>query len=273
MAGYKNGKIEVRSDVNGELIWKSNICNPVAKLLSHDLRMDGTNQILAISTEGNVHGYLLAEKDISESSSGVFSHAISKLAQRRHTVAADLERIQRQFKEQQNIDIDNQQYIPKQTTVDLEISINPDFEKGLMNMHINISSGVIRSIIIIGDNIIPDFEQDTIQSIYCIHLTESTKSKIIPLKLIKNRETEIKIKVLVGTSIGIKYLEVIEKDYIFPSFSMFALVQKDEDAVKPEGYIKFLINERVNRVAMWIGNNFLISEQNKNYLKKKSKIL
>lgn len=40
--GWSNGRVEVRNDVTGEILYKMSLNSPIAKILQGDYRMDGT---------------------------------------------------------------------------------------------------------------------------------------------------------------------------------------------------------------------------------------
>lgn len=80
--------------------------------------------------------------------------------------------------------------------------------------------------------------------------TESITATFAPEKDVS---TELHIQALVGHKMS-DYYHVFELDFKLPKFSMYVPVkdfQKD-----PESSVRFTINERVNRVAMWMQNSF-----------------
>jgi len=57
IVGWSNGRVEVRNYVSGEVLYKTTLNASVAKILKGDYRMDGTQQIIVVTTDGYVRGY------------------------------------------------------------------------------------------------------------------------------------------------------------------------------------------------------------------------
>eukprot|EP00727_Mastigamoeba_balamuthi_P010083 m51a1_g5698 putative bardet-biedl syndrome 2 protein homolog (629) ;mRNA; f:1021607-1024075 len=56
ISGWSNGKLEVRND-NGDLIFKDHFTAPVSAVVTADYRMDGKQELIVCSLEGEVKGY------------------------------------------------------------------------------------------------------------------------------------------------------------------------------------------------------------------------
>ena len=52
---------------------------------------------------------------------------------------------------------------------------------------------------------------------------------------------------------------MIEQTRTLPTFSMFAKIASSE-ALTPKGFVTFTINERIQRIVIWINNNFILSD-------------
>jgi len=63
IAGWSNGRLEVRHDETGDLIYKDRLGSSFAKLCTADYRMDGKEQVMAVSIDGEVRGYLPVEAE------------------------------------------------------------------------------------------------------------------------------------------------------------------------------------------------------------------
>ena len=55
--GYENGKLEVRSDLNGSIIYKSMLPHALAQLIYADYRLDSKGQVICCTVEGGVLGF------------------------------------------------------------------------------------------------------------------------------------------------------------------------------------------------------------------------
>ena len=57
VSGWSHGRLEVRAQQTGELVYKDKFAAPVAAVLSGDLRGEGTVQLIACGADGEVRGY------------------------------------------------------------------------------------------------------------------------------------------------------------------------------------------------------------------------
>merc|ERR1719171_964953 len=58
IAGWENGKVEVRNEKSGEVMFKDYFQAPVAALVHADYRLDGRNTLMCVTSEGDVRGWL-----------------------------------------------------------------------------------------------------------------------------------------------------------------------------------------------------------------------
>ncbi|KAL7693350.1 putative bardet-Biedl syndrome 2 protein [Plasmopara halstedii] len=58
--GWSNGKLESRKILNGEAVYKEMFTSPVAALVTADYRMDGKDEIICCSADGEIRGYFTA---------------------------------------------------------------------------------------------------------------------------------------------------------------------------------------------------------------------
>lgn len=70
---------------------------------------------------------------------------------------------------------------------------------------------------------------------------------------------DLHIKALVGSRSSAQY-HVFELTRQLPRFSMFCLVPKLPPELMPAGRVQFTVQERPQRIAMWINTNFLLEE-------------
>lgn len=50
--GFENGRLEVRDDIAGAMIFKKNFTAPIAKLIYADFRMQNSMQVICCTTDG-----------------------------------------------------------------------------------------------------------------------------------------------------------------------------------------------------------------------------
>ena len=62
VSGWSHGRLEVRNQQTGELVYKDKFSAPIAAVLSGDLRGEGAVQLIACGTDGEVRGYAAVDE-------------------------------------------------------------------------------------------------------------------------------------------------------------------------------------------------------------------
>lgn len=148
--------------------------------------------------------------------------------------------------------LDNNGVIPANTR--LQLAISTDDEKTNKNdIEVFISTNndtVIRAVIVFAEGI---FKGET-------HVVFPPQDKLspeltVPLCPPKDHAVDIHIKALIGYPKSDQY-HVFEITRQLPKFAMYSVVDKCDK--EPESYVEFKINERIQRICMWINQNFLL---------------
>ena len=56
VTGWNSGKLEVRNEASGEVVYRDNFTGPVSALLAADYRKDGGEDMICCSLDGEVRG-------------------------------------------------------------------------------------------------------------------------------------------------------------------------------------------------------------------------
>jgi len=123
--GWSNGRVEVRSEASGEVLYKTTLDHPIAKILKGDLRMDDTLQIIAITVDGQVRGYSFDYnmRGISEKSAAVVqTTASTSNTKQLDSLYNDLVKKKNELLMEMNLLTENKKVKPKTST---EASIVP----------------------------------------------------------------------------------------------------------------------------------------------------
>uniref|UniRef100_A0A674APA2 Bardet-Biedl syndrome 2 protein homolog n=1 Tax=Salmo trutta TaxID=8032 RepID=A0A674APA2_SALTR len=260
ITGWSNGKIDARSDRTGEVIFKDNFSSSVAGVVEGDYRMDGQIQLICTSVEGEVRGYLPASKEMKGNlmDSSVEQDLIRELSQRRQNLLLELRNYEENAKAVPGASERDTQMgvIPANTQLQTVLSVRAATESQRSHIELSISTPnetIIRAVLIFAEGI---FEGES----HVVHpsaqnLCGSIRVPIIPPKDIP---VDLHIKAFVGGKSSSQF-HVFEITRQLPRFSMYDL-NVEPEAPQPTGKVTFTINDRPQRVVMWLNQNFLLLE-------------
>eukprot|EP00668_Euglena_longa_P011771 GGOE01014188.1.p1 GENE.GGOE01014188.1~~GGOE01014188.1.p1 ORF type:complete len:718 (-),score=178.66 GGOE01014188.1:160-2313(-) len=256
ISGWQNGKFEVRSDRNGEVIFKDAFNSAVAAIVVADYRMDGREEVICCAYSGDVRGYLPSNSEAKvvdgagDATAQVSDETLKILLQQKQDLNFQIQKYEENIEKSRKGEQDTA-LISQSTKV--HCHLRPNSGKGCVELVINANNNtVIKAAIITAEFL---FGSNESCMVYAADPTESITATFAPEKDVS---TELHIQALVGHKMS-EYYHVFELDFKLPKFSMYVPVkdfQKD-----PESTVKFTINERVNRVAMWMQNSFNLGQK------------
>ncbi|XP_041745922.1 Bardet-Biedl syndrome 2 protein homolog isoform X2 [Coregonus clupeaformis] len=261
ITGWSNGKIDARSDRTGEVIFKDNFSSSVAGVVEGDYRMDGQIQLICTSVEGEVRGYLPASKEMKGNlmDSSLEQDLIRELSQRRQNLLLELRNYEENAKQAVPgaSERDTQMgVIPANTQLQTALSVRAATESQRSHIELSISTPnetIIRAVLIFAEGI---FEGES----HVVHPNAQNLSGSIHVPIIppKDIPVDLHIKAFVGGKSSSQF-HVFEITRQLPRFSMYDL-NVDPEAPQPTGKVTFTINDRPQRVVMWLNQNFLLLE-------------
>ncbi|PRP83109.1 Bardet-Biedl syndrome 2 protein [Planoprotostelium fungivorum] len=122
-------------------------------------------------------------------------------------------------------------------------------------LSIQTSPGVfIRCVSVFGEQI---FEEEAIM----IHPKTPTEYVEVVINPKRNASAQLFIKTIVGTKYSVDHFHVFEEAMSFPRFALYAPVTTvaNYEIIEPSGYVVCHIADRVNRILLWVNENFLIN--------------
>ncbi|XP_052438963.1 Bardet-Biedl syndrome 2 protein homolog [Carassius gibelio] len=260
ITGWSNGKIDARSDRTGEVIFKDNFSSSVAGVVEGDYRMDGQIQLICTSVEGEVRGYLPASKEMKGNlmDASVEQDLIRELSQRKQNLMLELRNYEENAKALPGVSEGESKMgvIPANTQLQTALSVRRATESQRAHIELNISTPnetIIRAVLIFAEGI---FEGES----HVVHPSAQNLSGCVRVPIIppKDIPVDLHIKAFVGGKTSTQF-HVFEITRQLPRFSMYDL-NVDPSAVQPTGKVTFSINDRPQRVVMWLNQNFLLAE-------------
>ncbi|XP_026143182.1 BBSome complex member BBS2 [Carassius auratus] len=260
ITGWSNGKIDARSDRTGEVIFKDNFSSSVAGVVEGDYRMDGQIQLICTSVEGEVRGYLPASKEMKGNlmDASVEQDLIRELSQRKQNLMLELRNYEENAKALPGVSEGESKMgvIPANTQLQTALSVRRATESQRAHIELNISTPnetIIRAVLIFAEGI---FEGES----HVVHPSAQNLSGCVRVPIIppKDIPVDLHIKAFVGGKTSTQF-HVFEITRQLPRFSMYDL-NVDPSAIQPTGKVTFSINDRPQRVVMWLNQNFLLAE-------------
>mmetsp|Transcript_64858 Transcript_64858/g.169793 ORF Transcript_64858/g.169793 Transcript_64858/m.169793 type:complete len:717 (+) Transcript_64858:47-2197(+) len=263
IAGWENGKVEVRNEKTGEVIAKDYFQAPIAELLHADYRLDGRSTLMCLTTEGDVRGWLPSAtgsdstgKSLASAAEVKDTEAYRELLAKKQELAQELKSFQEQQKQFKEGGKDSGQgIIPTDTK--LNISLKSNKVQGTVELHLMTSNySVIRAVVIFAEHL---FDGEACM----LHPIPPSNNVIVQIAPAKDVQTTMYIKAMAGHSSNSVQYHVFELNYVMPKFSMYHHVDKSQVAKAPGGHCKFVLPERPSRVWSWLQRSFInIDEQN-----------
>ncbi|KAM4017896.1 BBSome complex member BBS2 [Anomaloglossus baeobatrachus] len=263
ITGWSNGKVDARSDRTGEVIFKDNFSSSIAGIVEGDYRMDGKAQLICCSIDGEVRGYLPSSQETAGSlmDTSVEQELVRELSQKKQNLLLELKNYQENSKQAelklQVSEPDGQMgVIPANTQLQTALSVNLGSDNQSAHVELSISTSndtIIRAILIFAEGI---FEGEShVVHPSAQHLTGRIRVPICPPKDVP---VDLHIKAFVGYKSSVQF-HVFELTRQLPRFSMYVL-SNPTTTPEPSSHVTFMINERVQRVVLWLNQNFLLPE-------------
>ncbi|KAK7500508.1 hypothetical protein BaRGS_00008415 [Batillaria attramentaria] len=247
ITGWSNGKIDARSDRTGEVIFKDNFSQAVAGIVQGDYRMDAgstVEQLICVSVDGEVRGYNPAPPGLAGNlmDTNLEQDTIRELSQRKQNLMLELKNYEENAKANTQL----------QTT----LSVNPGDNSKPPHVELYISTTndtVIRAVLIFAEGI---FDGES----HVVHPSPSALSGTLRVPVVppKDVPVDLHIKALIGHK-GSTQFHVFELTRQLPRFSMYSLIT-EPGIPEPRSSVTMTLNERPQRLLMWINQSFLLNE-------------
>ncbi|KAM8983485.1 BBSome complex member BBS2 isoform 4-T4 [Ara ararauna] len=249
ITGWSNGKVDARNDRTGEVIFKDNFASSIAGVVEGDYRMDGSNQLICCSVDGEIRGYLPGGEEMKGNlmDTSAEQDLIRELSQKKQNLLLELRNYEESAKAEMNTrKIDGQRgAIPANTQLQTALLVNLGSDSRSAHVELCISTTndtIIRAVLIFAEGI---FEGES----HVVHPSPQNLSGCIrvPLTPAKDVPVDLHIKAFVGYRNSTQF-HVFELTRQLPRFSMYALSSLDS-ATEPLSFVNCTMNERPQRVC------------------------
>ena len=275
ITGWSSGKVDARNIETGEVIFKDNFTQSIAAIIISDFNMDGQDELIICSINGEVRGYnlTLTQERPSLVTVNYEQETIRDLMKRKQNLLFELRNYENSnsltessmTKIYSKASIQDDQFgaIPANTQIKSNLVLNLDDDKVSIKFekifkHVSFYSillqpsvqlflqttneTIIRFVVIFAEGI---FNGES----YVVHPLESEVSGSIniPLWPPKDIPIDLHIKSMVGYQ-GSHHFHVFELTRYLPRFSMYALLKSIPESNLPKGMVSFQLNQSVKKV-------------------------
>jgi len=146
--------------------------------------------------------------------------------------------------------------IPGQTQLQTALAINLGAEGKQPHVEVTLSTSnttIIKAVLIFAEGI---FEGES----FVVHPKEVSSTIAVPVSPPRDIPVDLHIKAFVGYENSTHY-HVFELTRQLPRFSMYSLLASDVESPEPEGQVNLIVKQRVQRLTMWLNQNFLLTEE------------
>ncbi|XP_077966943.1 BBSome complex member BBS2-like isoform X2 [Styela clava] len=262
ITGWSSGKIDVRNTKTGNVLYKDTMSSAIAGIVDADYRMDGQNQLICVSVDGEVRGYdpIIGKTSEAALNADQVQEQIRDLSQQKQSLLLELQNFeQAKLSEKSSMLLSPTEktqagMIPISTELKTKLSIDGGSENQRPHIKLTVyttnNDVIIRLVTVFAEGI---FDGES----FVVHPPSNQISNMIdvPLSPLKDTEVELHIKAYVGprNSQSFHVFEVARK---LPRFAMYSYMPTS--LPEPQGYVTFSISDRITRILIWLNENFLI---------------
>jgi Bardet-Biedl syndrome 2 protein len=191
VTGLSNGRLEVRNDDNGELIYKDGYSAGVAAIVSADYHLDGREEVIVCCEDGEVRGYLPAEEELAGNLMDVQveDQTLSELHRRKQELVLETAHYDKAVESMKASGSEGANtadcIVPPETSMHAQLETSN--EQLLLVLRTN-NEAIIKAVVVFGENIFEDADS------YVVHPKTAAECVSVPLAPKKDVATELTIK-------------------------------------------------------------------------------
>ncbi|KAF4043827.1 Ciliary BBSome complex subunit 2 [Phytophthora infestans] len=261
--GWSNGKFEARKLANGEAVHKEVLKSPVAALVTADYRMNGKDEIICCSADGEIRGYFTATGDFPApgvSSTGTNDKAsqeekeVAKLSKHRAALQLEIKSLEA-----------NQAGTATagkglRIRADTNIKVRSLASKSATNFELEVSTenDAVIKMVIVFESEAGIFEGEAL----VVRPATMSSTVRIPLNVTKDAAARLDFKVLVGSRGHHTSFHVFESTFKLPKFAAFHHITGETPGPQttPEGSVRFNTPVKPQQMYSWLDNAFVLAE-------------
>jgi Bardet-Biedl syndrome 2 protein len=253
--GWSNGRVEVRNSNSGEVVAKDSLDHPIAAILKADFRMDGRMQVIVLSVEGELRGYVqnLGVVRTKEVKAEEQEQELIALQQTKTELLCELKNYEDNMRHMRTGQMKQGEgqliMIPTDTEVTCQWRVDP--ANKCVNLRIATNNKtIVRAVVIFADQLFPG------ESLF-VCPKEQLSELLVPLAPEKDIQSDLFLKVFVGLR-NSNLFHYRELNFRMPRFSMYIPLPATQEVTTPEGSVTFDMGTSASKLADWLNSSFNI---------------
>ncbi|XP_072942598.1 BBSome complex member BBS2-like [Epargyreus clarus] len=259
---WANGRIDWR-DVAGRVQRRVQMRSGAAAMLLADYRSTGAPDIVAVSDKGEVLGYCPHEKTTGfnpaskKPPSEEDRLAITELLNKKQALMVELQHYEANAANlNTSLEVGDRPATAMPTNTRLHVAITADSEEGCLDITVSTNNEtIVRAAMVLAEGVF-----ETGETLARHPLTSQLRSLLhISLRPPRDIPLDVHIKALVGYPDSEQF-HIFELTKQLPRFAMYTPAPPTLIKPKEESFVTFKITERIQRICIWINQNFLLDD-------------
>jgi Bardet-Biedl syndrome 2 protein len=277
--GWSNGKFEARRIANGEIVHKDKFGSSIAAIVTADYRMDGNEEVICCSTDGEIRGYFTTPGDfitsVAEEKAQQEEKEVIKLSKLKASLQQELKNIEvltNTSSSNSNVGGTNSKAknsalrIPFGTKI--QIKPNPttcstSTDQLAFQLEVSTENESVIKMVVLQEFDVGIFEGESL----VIRPSQPSSRVMVPLNLTKNMTAKLDMKILVGSRGNNTTFHVFEESYTIPKFAMFIQTKAPSSSSssshkqqqEPKGSVCFKTPLKTQQMCGWIDSAFTLN--------------
>ncbi|XP_075981126.1 BBSome complex member BBS2-like [Anticarsia gemmatalis] len=260
---WSNGRVDWREGTTGRVLRRVQMRANAAAMLLADYRSVGAPDLVCVSDRGEVLGYPpyqeatgfnAASKNVPSEEDRI---AITELFNKKQALMVELQHYEANAASgSASLESLERPATAMPTNTRLQVAVMHAPDEGCIQLAISTNNEtIVRAALVLAEGIFESGET------FARHPPPSQLRSLlhVPLKPPRDVPVDVHIKALIGYPDSEQF-HIFELTKQLPRFSMYLLVPNNL-ASKGNNYVTFRITERVQRICIWVNQNFLLDEE------------
>ncbi|XP_063366587.1 Bardet-Biedl syndrome 2 protein homolog [Cydia amplana] len=248
---WSNGRIDWRDALSGRVLRRVQLRSAASAMLYADYRSVGAPDLVCVSDRGEVLGYPPYQEAAGSKSqpSEEDRAAIVELFNRKQALTVELQHYEASAS-------DERPTSAMPTNTRLHVAVTTDLNDEGIDLTISTNNDtVVRAALVLAEGIFTTGET------LARHPAPAQLRSVlrVPLRPPRDVPVDVHIKALVGYADSEQF-HIFELTKQLPRFAMYCLAPSTLAITKQNSYVTFKITERIQRICIWINQNFLLDQ-------------